>query len=57
MYQSRRDVLNEISFDENTNAGLWIDKYITGQLGRNESVPTDELTPQTKLVKEVSKCR
>lgn len=57
MYQSRRNVLNEISFDENTNAGLWLDKYITEQLERNENVSTDELTPQAKLVKEVSKIK
>jgi CRISPR-associated protein Cmr6 len=54
MRQSRRTCLKNIHYTPTTNPGLWLDKYLIEQLGKEETVSKDEETPQKKLVKDVA---
>jgi CRISPR-associated protein Cmr6 len=52
MMQCRRDQVQNISVKQAEHAGLWLDKYLSWQLAKNESVATGQSTPQQRLVKE-----
>ncbi len=57
MIQSRRnDVRRIVLVDHATShAGLWLDKYMDGQLMRGENVAADKATPRATLVSEVAR--
>jgi len=52
MIQCRRSSLQHISVGQAEHPGLWLDKYLSRQLKREESVPVGEKTPQQRLVEE-----
>lgn len=54
MIQSRRRCLHDVKWSNEVNASLWLDKYITAQIGRDEGIASDEETPQAQLVREMA---
>jgi CRISPR-associated protein Cmr6 len=54
MIQSRRKALRGLQPSSHAHAGLWLDKYIAGQLQPDEKIERDTETPQHRLVREVS---
>ncbi len=56
MIQSRRNDVQRMVLvhDATAHAGLWLDKYLGGQLMRGEVVAASKATPRTTLVDEVA---
>lgn len=54
MLNSRRENLQPLDKQATTNAALWMDKYLSRQLKKGESVATGEKTPVQALIEQVA---
>lgn len=51
---SSREKLQGINAQNSTHAGLWLDRYLPKQPERNERITSEQGTPQSALLKEVT---